>query len=107
MVIDILFTLILEVYVAMGVYMITDKGKLLHCPVVKLSAWLNRLLGEKVSQNITAPLYDCITCMGSFWGAVVFLSFHLEVWYYVPIFMLASAGANTFVYSVYEKTTEN
>lgn len=107
MIIDILFTLILEVLVAFGVYFITERGKLLHCPAVWLTDKLNRLFGEKVSSYITSPLYDCITCMGSFWGAVVFLGFHLEVWYYVPIFMLAAAGANHALYQLYAKTTED
>ena len=104
--IDLFFTLLFEVMVAMGVYMITDKGKLLYCPAVWLTDKLQKWIGDK-SKYITYPIYDCITCMGSFWGAITFVTLYTgDNWLILPLFMLASAGANAFVYSVYEKSNE-
>jgi len=104
MVIDILFSLIFEALLALGVYVVTDSGKILHCPAVWLTSILQKWMGDK-SKYITYPLYDCIGCMGSFWGAVVFVSFHNE-WHLLPLFMLAASGANVVLYNIYEKSNE-
>jgi len=104
--IELLFTLMLEVLISMGVFLVTDKGKLLHCPAVWVSTLLNRWFGEKVSRYITSPLYDCIICMGSFWGAVTLLTWHPEHWHVLPLFMLAASGINGIVWVIYEKSTE-
>ena len=68
-----------------GIHMVFKEGFLLDC--------IGNLLRARLPHWFCAPIFDCLVCMGGFWGAtgLFFLTYDWHYVFYFPCVI----GANT------------
>lgn len=76
-----------------GVHMVFKEGFLLDCLGNILRAWLPHWMAS--------PLFDCLVCMGGFWGATG-LFFLTHDWHHITWFPCV-IGLNTIINGVINK----
>lgn len=86
-IINILVIFFINILVIYGVYAAFSEGMILYPLKVKLNAWI----GKRAK-----PIYSCPICMSSVWGTIGFIflnHFYGVEWWYLPVYVLALAGA--------------
>jgi len=53
------------------------EGMIFSEPRIALQNLLDKLFGVKISTYIQKPLFSCLMCMSSFWGAIAIIIFKI------------------------------
>jgi hypothetical protein len=79
-----------------GVHMVFKEGFLLDC--------VGNLLRARLPHWISSPLFDCLVCMGGFWGAtgLFFLTMDWKSIFFFPCVIGLNAIINGLLTKLYE-----
>lgn len=86
-----------------AIYSTTMDGMIFHPIRATIKTILDKVVGQELSEIISKPLFDCLTCMSSFW-TLVLMWFYIDIStyslydsVYVLLLMLTVCGINSII----------
>lgn len=70
-----------------AIYSVTREGMIAHPIRTRIKTFLDKKIGQQVSEIITKPLFECLVCMSSFW-TLVLMWFWIDVSIYSSVYVL-------------------